>query len=302
MSSHPTLAISIATRNRLSDLESTLKVVARLDPPPDEVLVCADGCTDGTVSWVRERFPLVRLLIHEEARGSIVSRDRILREAASDIVLSLDDDSHPIEADFVARVKELFAATPRLAVASFPQRSDEFPETLLQADFGPSLRVGGYVNCAAAFRHSTYLEIGPFDLSFFHAYDEPDYALRCLARDWEIHHHTGITVRHRYSSKERSELRTHQNHARNEQWSLWKRCPFPQLLFLSIFRCLRQFQYACRRGPRWIIREPLWWLAALRGLGAALRDREPISWGVYSRWLRLLRHPEPLPSAGKGSC
>jgi len=88
MSSHPTLAVSIATRNRLADLETTLKAVARLDPPPDEVLVCADGCTDGTVSWVREHFPQVRLLIHEEARGSIVSRDRILREAVSDLVLS----------------------------------------------------------------------------------------------------------------------------------------------------------------------------------------------------------------------
>ena len=301
MNSRPTLAVSIATRNRLIDLQSTLEEVARLDPPPDEVLVCADGCTDGTAAWVREHFPRVRLLIHEQAQGSIVSRDRILREAVSDIVLSCDDDSHPVETDFIARVKELFAVTPRLAVVSFPQRSDEFPETLRQADFGPSLQVGTYVNCAAAFRRSTYLDIGSFDLSFFSAYDEPDYALRCLARDWQIHYYTGATMRHHYSSKERSELRTHHQHARNEQWSLWKRCPFPQLLFLSLFRGFRQFQYACRRGPRWMVREPLWWLAAWRGLGAALKERRPIPWTAYLRWLRLLRKPEPLSAAGKGA-
>lgn len=42
------VAICIATHNRRDELIRTLGVLAGLDPAPDEVLVAADGCTDGT--------------------------------------------------------------------------------------------------------------------------------------------------------------------------------------------------------------------------------------------------------------
>jgi GT2 family glycosyltransferase len=286
-----TCAVSIATRNRLPELRRTLGVVAALAPPPDEVLVCADGCDDGTAQWVRDTFPGATLIEHAEARGSIQSRIELMRAAVSDIVVSLDDDSYPIETDFIARVRELFAARPHVAVASLPQRTDEVPESLEARDFGPSRYVGNYINAAAAFRRDVYMQLEGWPAEFEHAYDESDYALQCLEAGWAVYHFTGATIRHHYTALERNEMRTHHRHARNEQWAAWRRCPFPEVLGVSLYRALSQLNYARKRGLGWVMREPRWWLMAWRGLPAIWKTRRPVSRRVYRRWLRLVREP-----------
>lgn len=285
------IAICIATRNRLDDLRRTLAVVAALDPPPAEVLLTADGCTDGTVEFVRARYPACRLTVNPEARGSSGSRDAMFRAATSDVVLILDDDSHPVETDAVARIERMFAGNPRLAVATFPQRTDEFPETLQATDFGPSLFTGTYVNCAAAIRRSVFLELGGYPAQFRIAYDEPDFALRCVCAGWQVRFETGLTIRHHYSGAQRSELRMHQTHARNELWSVLMRCPAPQLFFVAAFRAARQFGYACSRGSMWALREPQWWLACLAGLPRCLAERASLPWPRYRAWMQLVRRP-----------
>src|SRR3954452_9789350 len=105
-----TCGIMIATRNRRADLARTCAVLEMLRPQPAEVLICADGCTDGTVEFLQEFHPNFRLLIHEQAGGSIAARDSMMRASTADLVLSLDDDSHPLEPDFLARAMSPVAA------------------------------------------------------------------------------------------------------------------------------------------------------------------------------------------------
>jgi len=290
-----TCAISIATHNRLPELRRTLEVVAALAPASDELLICADGCDDGTAAYVREKFPQARLIEHAEPHGSIRSRIELMQVAKSDIVISLDDDSYPSDSSFVARVRELFAASPHVAVASFPQRTDEFPETLVVEDFGPGHYAANYVNAAAAFRRSVYLELEGWPPEFEHAYDEPDYTLQCLAAGHAVYYDTRVAIRHHFTSLKRNEIRTHHRHARNEQWSAWRRCPFPGVLAVSLYRALSQLNYARKRGLAWVVREPAWWWMALRGLPAALRKRRPVPARIYRQWLRLIRRPIGSP-------
>lgn len=287
----PTCAVSIATHNRLEELQRTCAILAALDPPPGELLIAADGCTDGTAAWVRAHLPDARLFVNTPGKGSIGARDEMIRAARSDIILSLDDDSHPVERDFIAKSIELFEKMPRLAVASFPQRTDEYPETLTATDFGAPHFPGSYVNAASAFRRSAYLELDGWDLSFRYAYDEPDYALQCLAAGWQVYHFPGLTIRHHYSPKNRDEMRIHQRHSVNEQWSVWKRCPFPWVIPVAAFRAARQLGYAARRGPRWVLREPAWWWKSIAALPACLRARRPASWRAYRAWMGLAREP-----------
>jgi GT2 family glycosyltransferase len=286
-----TCAIGIATHNRLPELRRTLDVVSALAPPADELLVCADGCTDGTAQYVRDRFPHAKLIEHPQPLGSIQSRIELMHTAATDILVSLDDDSYPMDGDFIARVRLLFSARPHVAVASFPQRSDEFPATLNSTGFGPSRYVADYSDASAAFRRRVYMELEGWPPEFVHAYEEPDYALQCLAAGYAIFHDSNIVVRHHFTGLQRNEIRTHHRHARNEQWSAWRRCPFPAVLAVSPYRAFSQLNYARKRGRAWLLREPLWWWSALRGLPAALRKRRPVPTPVYLRWLRLFSHP-----------
>ncbi len=286
-----TCGITIATRNRRKDLERTCIAISQLDPSPDEVLICADGCTDGTVGYIRGSFPEFTVLVHREAQGSIASRDQMMRAAKSDLLLSLDDDSHPLEFEAISRIKEMFMRNPRLAAVTFPQRSDEYPETLSQNDFGPAHFVGTFSNAGTAIKRESFIRLGGYPAEFKHMYEEPDFALRCVAAGLEVKFEPTVTIRHHYTGVQRNELRIHQLHARNEIWSVLMHCPFPQLFAVLMFRIMRQLSYATKRGLRWVFSEPRWWLDCLAGVGSIVKKRRPISWPIYKAWMELVRKP-----------
>ena len=286
-----TVGICIATHNRREDLTRTLREIARLDPPPAEIIVAADGCKDGTAKFVSREYPAAHLIVHDVARGSIPSRNEMASVCTSEIFLSLDDDSYPIETDFISRLTQLFAENSALAVASFPQRSDEFPASLTQSDFGPPHFTGTYANSGAAIRRSVFTALGGYPDFFQHAYEEPDFALRCCAAGWEVRHETSLTIRHHFTSAMRNEMRTHQRHARNELWSVLLRCPAPQIIAVALFRLARQAGYATSRG--WLLREPRWWWACATGLPHAFAARNPLLWRKYRAWMELVRNPIP---------
>ena len=92
----------ITTKNRAGDLRRTCRVLRQLDPSPVEVLITADGCIDDTVKVASREVPCVRLFVNELGQGSVVSRDRMIREARGDLVLALDDDSYPEQLDCIS--------------------------------------------------------------------------------------------------------------------------------------------------------------------------------------------------------
>jgi GT2 family glycosyltransferase len=282
-----TISVMITTRNRIDDLIRTCRNLQRLSPSPTEWLITADGCSDDTERLIKQEFPEVRLIANQPGHGSVASRDRMMREARGDLVLALDDDSYPEQMDCIALVSRLFEKNPKLAVLHFPQRSDEYPETLSRTESASEHLTRSFSNSGAVLRRSTYLELPGFELRFFHAYEEPDYALQCVAAGYDVLSSPILTIRHHYSGQVRSEIRTHCYHARNEFWSALLRCPFPFVIGMAAWRIFSQFYYACKRGWSWIIREPLWWWQALGGIPYCVRRRRPVSWASYKRWLSL---------------
>ena len=277
----------ITTRNRAKALQRTCEIIAALEPPPVEVLITADGCADDTVNVIRKHAPHATIIINKNARGSIASRDVMMRQTRADLVFALDDDSYPEQMDCIALVSRFFERKPKLAVLHFPQRSDEYPETLTQTEFGLEHLTRSFANSGAVLRRSTYLQLPGFEPRFFHMYEEPDYALQCVAAGYDVLFSPVITIRHHYSGQARNEMRVHHRHARNEFWSTVMRCPFPFALAIFSWRVFSQFRYACKRGWSWVIREPTWWCQALAGIPSCLRKRTPVSWGSYKRWLAL---------------
>jgi len=281
------LSVMITTRNRIVDLRRTCCALRRLNPLPLEVLITMDGCTEDMVKAVKAQSPKARLFMNQVSLGSVVSRDRMMREARSDLVLALDDDSYPEQLDCIARIAPLFEQRPKLAVLHFPQRTDEYPETLAQTNFRSEHLTRSFANSGAVLRRSTYLQLPGFESRFFHMYEEPDYALQCVAAGYEVLFSPVITIRHHYSGQARDEIRIHHRHARNELWSTLMRCPFPFAPGIAAWRVFSQFRYACKRGWSWVVREPLWWGQALAGIPHCLRKRRAVAWASYKRWLAL---------------
>jgi GT2 family glycosyltransferase len=282
-----TVSIVISTKNRLGQLRRTCEALRRLNPLPLEIIITADGCTDETAEFVKAALPEAKLIVNKRARGSVASRDRMMREARGDLVLALDDDSYPEQLDCISRFVPLFEQRHKLAVLHFPQRTDEYLETLGNTDFGPEHMTRSFANSGAVLRRCTYLQLPGFEPRFFHMYEEPDYALQCVAAGYEVLFSPVVTIRHHYSGQARDEIRVHHRHARNELWSTLMRCPLPFAVSIAAWRVFSQFRYACKRGWSWVIREPIWWWQALAGIPYCLRKRRPVSWAGYKCWLRL---------------
>ena len=281
------ISIMITSLNRSDELLRTLPKVEALDPPPAEIWVVADGCTDDTVKCIQRHHPQVKLIEHEKSMGSVASRVEVMGQVSGDLVLALDDDSYPQQKDCLGRLSEWFEQNPKLAIATFPQRTDEYPVTLTQKNFGNTRHVRSFPNSGACLRVSTYRELPGFEPMFFHMYEEPDYALQCAGNGWDIVSFPEITIRHHYSGLTRSEMRNHHRHARNEFWSTIMRCPFPYLFVVLIYRTLSQARYALSRGFSWIVREPVWWWQAITGITDALGRRSALTWSGYKRWLQM---------------
>jgi GT2 family glycosyltransferase len=278
----------ITTRNRIEDLRRTCRALHQLDPPPLEVLITVDGCAGDVVEAVREELPpQARLFVNKIGLGSVASRDRMVRKARGDLVLALDDDSYPEQSDCIALITPFFEQRPKLAVLHFPQRTDEYQETIAQINFGWDHLTRSFSNSGAVLRRATYLELPGFEPRFYHMYEEPDYALQCVAAGYDVLFSPIVTIRHRYSGQARDEIRVHHRHARNEFWSTLMRCPFPFALGILAWRVLSQFRYSCKRGWSWVSREPFWWGRALAGISYCVRNRRPVSWAGYKHWLAL---------------
>ncbi len=287
-----TVTVMISTRNRCSDLKRTLGVLAQMNPLPEEILITADGCTDDTVTMVQREYPGCRLQVNSPGLGSVPSRDRMLREAAGELVISLDDDSYPLSTDFFARIPSLFLDHPEAAVITFPELRDSGQFIPLDKDpLTPGHYLAAYANGAAAMRRSSYLQTSGYPSFFVHAYEEPDYAAQCYAQGMAVWFEPSLVIRHHFSSINRNSLRTHHLNARNELWSVWMRCSWPWLLPVSLYRVWRQFCYACTEGWHCVLQEPLWWCSALAGVLKCRRSRRPITWSVYYAWMKLARHP-----------
>lgn len=283
----------IATHNRERELRLTLHEINKLCPGPAEILICADGCSDHTAAMVRNEFPKCRLLENVVRRGSVFSRDRMLREASHEIVISLDDDSYPLSSSFIDRVQEVFKEHSDAAIVSFAEIRDGV--TFSKRSICSRHLASAYANCGAAMRRSVYLESSGFPSFFEHMYEEPDYALQCYGLGHTVLFEPSLQIRHHVSETARHPLRRHHLNARNELWSVLMRCPWPQLPVVACFRIWRQFRYACTEGFNWAVSEPRWWWGALLGIPNCVRRRSPIRWSTYLRWMKLGRTPEPLP-------
>jgi GT2 family glycosyltransferase len=288
-----TFTIMITTRNRCTDLRRTCEALTSLSPPPDEVLICADGCTDDTVSMIHRDFPGFIVLENAEWQGSVGSRDRMVRLASGDIVISLDDDSYPIDPDFLLRVNKALGEHPEAAVISFAEVRDQtFVGNAARHSHEGDGRYGAaYANCGAAMRRDVYLKLPGFPKFFRHGYEEPDYALQCYAAGLAVWFEPSLAVRHHMSAVNRHEGRRQRLHARNELWSVFIRCPWPYLPVVASFRVWRQLRYAATQSLSDLLLQPVWWLSALRGLPQCIAHRAPVPWPRYWAWMKLARRP-----------
>lgn len=272
----PLLTFMITTHNRIGELQKTLAQCLSQARPQDEIIVVDDASVDGTSELLRERFPKVILIRNEKNKGSIASRNDILRRASGDYIIALDDDSRLVDNDACERIINRMDAEPDIGILSLQVIGPEFPESQTgEGRLRGEWHTNSFACCGAVIRRSMLQKTGLLPAFFFHAYEEPDLALRAWDAGYRVVQWNDILVYHEFTPMGRNEQRTHRRHARNEACSVWMRYPWYLVLPVTIVRLIQQSRYAFRRG--WILWEPRVWIEFLWRLPKAIYHRRAVN-------------------------
>jgi GT2 family glycosyltransferase len=95
-------SVVIPTYNRRTTLERVLCALGRqtVSPGTFEVIVVADGCTDGSAALCRElatTLPYALRMIEQANAGPAAARNRAVQEARANLIIFVDDDVVPDE-------------------------------------------------------------------------------------------------------------------------------------------------------------------------------------------------------------
>lgn len=88
----PSVSLAVLNWNGKPLLEQCLSSLTALDYPAYEIILVDNSSTDGSVEFVRERFPSVQVIVNEHNLGFSKGMNIGLRAARGDIVVLLNND------------------------------------------------------------------------------------------------------------------------------------------------------------------------------------------------------------------
>ncbi|MFI6563640.1 glycosyltransferase family 2 protein [Streptomyces sp. NPDC050534] len=292
----PRIAVAVVTMgNRPDEVDALLESVAKQDVAPTRIVVVGNGCP---LPDLAERLSLpgeVTLLELDENLGCPGGRNQALSQLREfgdvDVVVELDDDGLLVDADVLRRVRDLFAADPKLGIVGF-RIADEHGET--QQRHVPRLGAsdpmrGGYVTGflggGHALRTAMLDEIGDWPARFFFAHEETDLAWRAADAGWRILYAPELLLQHPKTSPARHAI-YYRVTARNRVWLVRRRLPLPLIpVHLGVWTLLTLVRTRSRAGLR------AWLGGFVEGLREPAGERRPMRWRTVWRLSRLGRPP-----------
>jgi glycosyltransferase involved in cell wall biosynthesis len=188
------ITVVIPTCRRVPELLATLKALRACDPPAAEVIVHVDGGDHLSVNTLKFLSSEVRVLKSSETLGPGGSRNRLLHEASNEIVVSLDDDSFPIDSDFFSAIEDAVKRHPSAGIIAMNIIHDG--EVLAQRR--PRAHpVADFVGCGCVYRKRAFAGTrGYVPIQPAYGVEEADLALQIIDDGWEIIHDYDLRVRH----------------------------------------------------------------------------------------------------------
>lgn len=239
------LTVVIPTWRRVDRLLGTLEELRLCDPQPAEIIVHADANDPETAPAVTAHFPDVRLLSAETRQGPGGARNRLLRESRHEIVVSLDDDSYPLDGDFFVAVLQAFDEHPKAGVLAMTIIHDDEPEVPRAPTHRP---VADFVGCGCAYRRSAFLGTsGYLPLHPAYGMEEADVALQLLDRGWQILECRDLRIRHATNRDHQTSREIVAAHVRNTALLAFLRYP-PRLALYGAAQVGNRVRYSMGRG------------------------------------------------------
>ncbi len=178
------VTVAIPCYQREPGLLRTLQKIAACDPQPAEVLIFADGGWLLQIDASYAGLPSVRVIQSQAPAGPGGGRQRLIEEAAHEIVCGFDDDAWPLQPDYFQRAIELMQAFPRAAVLSPVVDLTDKPAAELGEDVW---ELRSYEGCASVHRRSLHLQLHGFvPIAGSYGLEESDVSLQATAAGFQV--------------------------------------------------------------------------------------------------------------------
>src|SRR5262249_45083793 len=143
-----------------------------------EIWVVDNASTDGSADAVAEKFPAVNLIRNPLNQG-MFARNHAFAKCAGEFIISIDDDSHPMDARSVTAAISLMKRKPSIAAlvgrVVLANGDEEAPAL-------PAVFMGG----ASCLRKSAIEKTGGFRPEFFRQAEEYDLSFRFWAAGYRV--------------------------------------------------------------------------------------------------------------------
>lgn len=292
------VSVIIVNWNGLRLLRECLDALGEQIFPDFEIIVVDNGSTDGSVEWLTEHHPSVRVICNAENLGFAVANNQAILASQADFIVTLNNDTR-VEPGWLAALVGAVQHDPTVGMGAskmlFADRPEIINSTGINLDrvgiawdrsggetdspseihpfevFGPSAG-------AALYRRAMLDEVGLFDERFFMYLEDVDLAWRARLAGWRCLCVPSSRVYHVHSASavEGSAFKNRLL-GRNKIWTIAKNYPSGQLaLFLPlilVYDVAAALFALAARGDTYAIRGR--W-EGLKGLSAVWQDRRGI--------------------------
>ena len=279
----PISAVVTACR-RTRRLATTLQALNHCDPPPAEILVHVDGGDPEVIRTLRETCPEAQVLVSTEPLGPGGARHRLINAATQPWVASFDDDARPLTRDFFSQATACLTQFPQAAVLSATATPKDWER--------PAPRhIGVYTGFACVFNQAWFQRTAGFvPLPFAYCMEEVDLCLQLHALGGQVLECPTLRVEHEADPPVDS-VAFHSRALANIALFWFLRCPV-SMSGRAVYQILRRCLWLLATCPGAILPG----LALVPGhLRHHAHRRAPVSAAALRDWLRLCRHPKPLP-------
>jgi GT2 family glycosyltransferase len=249
MAGQPTVTIVIPSWNGKDDLAESLPSITAQKYPAD-IVVVDNGSTDGSVEYLKDRWPEVAIVALKQNTGFTGACNRGIEAASGELVALVNNDVELPPAwlgELVAAVQRHPDAASVCGKVFYASERDKLEAAGCMASWHGQLvkrgertaDTGQYdteeevlfaYGAAALFRRSVFLRTGGFDDSFFAYQEEADWGIRAQLAGWSCwyvptavcYHYGGTT------SQKMGDFARRQSE-RNNLWLITKDYPLTKL-------------------------------------------------------------------------
>lgn len=272
----PFISLITLSWNKKEDIIELVKTLLNQKYEMKEIIVVDNASTDGTVEFLRENYPSLRIIPLKKNYGLHDGFNFGVVNAKGTIIIGIDQDCVLEDKEVVNKVVRCFNEGPALGIVAFRVKnaftgedSWDNPTHLKEGKIGQGYPCLAFNGCGFAVLREAYTRAGGLDGQFFIYHGELDLTLRVLDQGYGCRYFPDIVVFHKSLKVPTSNCYLKIT-ARNYTWLIWKNFPLKEILrarFLPFYSLLS-------RNPTLFFST---FSEVMSGFGQVLKKRKPLS-------------------------